>query len=215
MPSKYDTNPLDPDFPARAKAAAEAAAATRPLDGADNTSPVAPTSQVEERTRRFADRAFEAHQNVFNGSAVPTHSPAQFASLTDPKKRKVDKIGLPENIATALPYFPWYIGLVAGLVLLLLLPRGETKVRFHAAQGLAAHLGILLVTTLLGLLGNITSVAEISNVAFQIAALIFLLIFFVRALRDKPIHIESLDGITDLLDEKVGPHLIGNKDGNK
>ena len=43
MPSKYDTNPLDPDFPAKVKAAAEAEVATKVLD----------SSRVE--TRQFAE----------------------------------------------------------------------------------------------------------------------------------------------------------------
>ena len=34
--------------------------------------------------------------------------------LCGPAERKVQPIGLPENIVTALPYIPWYIGLIAG-----------------------------------------------------------------------------------------------------
>jgi uncharacterized membrane protein len=48
------------------------------------------------------------------------------------------------------------LGLVAGLILLLLTPKNEPKVRFHAAQGLAAHGGILAVSWILWVVGRMT-----------------------------------------------------------
>jgi uncharacterized membrane protein len=117
--------------------------------------------------------------------------------------RKVEGVGLPENVLTTLAYLPFSIGLVAGLVELLLVSRGETKVRFHAAQGLAAHLGILLVTTILGLIGNITNFANIGSGIFWIATTVMLVIFAIKAWKGKPVHIESLDSLTNWLEEKI------------
>lgn len=57
--------------------------------------------------------------------------------------RKEAKTGLPEKWLIGLPYVPFSIELVAGLILLVVIPKEESKVRFHAAQGLAAHVGIL------------------------------------------------------------------------
>ena len=38
-----------------------------------------------------------------------------FANMHQSLSRKVEKIGLPENVMTALPYIPWFIGMIAGL----------------------------------------------------------------------------------------------------
>ena len=119
--------------------------------------------------------------------------------------RKVDKVGLPENVLTAVPYIPWYLGMVAGLLILFLVPKNEAKVRFHAAQGLAAHIGILIVTTILGIIGNITDIAEAGNVIFQIVTSIMLVIFAIKAWKGKPVHIESVDSLTEWLEDKIKP----------
>ncbi len=147
MPTKYDTNPLDPEFPEKAKAAAEGQSThTLPYRGAE-TRQFAGTVLSEERTRRFCNADVSAYSSPYNGQYVPAnYAGAGLADMDRSSSRKVAKIGLSENVLTAVPYIPWYIGMVAGLLILLLVPKSETKVRFHAAQGLAAHIGILLVT---------------------------------------------------------------------
>jgi uncharacterized membrane protein len=122
--------------------------------------------------------------------------------------RKVEKIGLPENVMTALPYIPWFIGMIAGLLILFLVPKSEAKVRFHAAQGLAAHVAILIITSILGMVGNITGVAEAGNVVFQIVTTVMLCIFAYKAWKGKPIHIESIDDLTNWLEDKISPSLV-------
>ncbi len=207
MPTKYDTNPLDPDFPEQLKAEAEAEAATRVLPfAAAETRGFAGTMPTEEQTRRFSPDAVPGYTPPYNGQFVP--APYQGSGLADvdrSSERKVDKIGLPENVLTAVPYIPWYLGLVAGLILLLLLPKSETKVRFHAAQGLAAHIGILIVTTILGIIGGVTDVAEIGQFFFQLVTSIMLVVFALKAWKGKPVHIESVDSLTNWLEEKIGP----------
>ncbi len=203
---KYDTNPLDPDFPERAKAATVDvdSPATRglPYKGAE-TRQFAETAQVEDPTRLFTGAS--PYSAEFNGQYVPVNYQSGTADMNRSSSRRVDKVGLPENILTAVPYIPWYLGMVAGLLILFLVPKSEAKVRFHAAQGLAAHIGILIVTTILGIIGNITDIAEVGNVIFQIVTSIMLVIFAIKAWKGKPVHIESVDSLTEWLEEKIKP----------
>jgi uncharacterized membrane protein len=203
MPSKYDTNPLDPEFPAKAKAAAAAESATSGL-GQTGGETRQFAEAGEEQTRRFAPLDTAAYAPPYTGQYVPAnYHPAGFANVDQSISRKVDKVGLPENILTALPYIPWYIGLVAGLLILLFVPKSEAKVRFHAAQGLAAHIGILLVTTILGIIGNVTGVANAGNFIFQIVMTVMLFIWAYKAWKGRPVHIESVDSLTNWLEEKI------------
>jgi hypothetical protein len=98
---------------------------------------------------------------AFQGGPI---APAyQSAPFIDTRERKVAKAGIAEKWLIALPYLPFSIGLIGGLILLLLMPKEETKVRFHAAQGLAAHIGILIVTTILGIVSNVTDMAGVGQ----------------------------------------------------
>ncbi|MGE3465399.1 MAG: hypothetical protein AB7J13_00580 [Pyrinomonadaceae bacterium] len=214
MATKYDTNPLDPDFPEKAKAAAEAEVATRGLNGSGaetrQFARTAPTAAPEEKTRRFVPGEELPYTPPFNGQYAPVHHEhASIAGQDQSISRKVDKIGLPENVLTAVPYIPWYIGMVAGILILFLVPKSEAKVRFHAAQGLAAHIGILIITTILGIVGNITDVAEIGSFIFVLITSIMLVVWAIKAWQGKPVHIESVDGMTNWLEEKISPKSLG------
>lgn len=121
------------------------------------------------------------------------------------RSRKVAKIGLPENILTALPYIPFFIGLVAGLLELFFVPKSEAKVRFHAAQGVAAHIAILVISAILGGMGNITDLANAGETIFNIVTTVMLIIFAIKAFQGKPIHIESVDELTNWLEDKIKP----------
>ena len=206
MPTKYDTNPLDPDFPAKAKAAAEAQAATRTLGHTGGE-----TRQFaevgEEQTRRFAPADTSGYAAPpYTGQYVPANYQATgFGSAAQSISRKVDKVGLPENILVALAYFPFSLGLVAGLLELVFVPKHEAKVRFHAAQGLAAHIGYLIISAVLGIMGNIASPAATGSSIFQAMATVMFIIFVVKAWKGKPIHIQFLDDLTNWLDEKISP----------
>src|SRR5512141_2074634 len=177
MATKYDTNPLDPDFPEKARAAS-AEQATQTLPYADaRTQPFPYAAPTEEQTRRFPGADVHAYSAPFaspyNGQYVPAnYQTASMADMGSSSKRKVAKLGISENIATALPYIPWYFGLVAGILILFFVPRSETKVRFHAAQGLAAHAAILSVSTILGVLSNVTHMASFGNGIFNVVATI-------------------------------------------
>lgn len=215
MPTKYDTNPLDPDFPEKIKAAAEAEVATQILSetGAAETrqfGKAAPTGSTEQETRRFFAGDAAGYQQPYDGRFVPAnYQPANLNAAHDPAVRKIEPFGLPEHMVIAAPYIPWYIGMVAGALILFLVPKSETKVRFHAAQGLAAHLGILAVTTILGIIGGITDIADVGNLVFTLVTSIILVISAVKAWQGKPIHIQSVDSLTNWLEDKISPKIVG------
>ncbi len=207
MATKYDTNPLDPDFPEKLRREAEAQAATQVLpQGIGKTQRFAP--ETEEQTRRFAAADQAAFQQPFNGQFVPAVAQNVNVSTTDASiYRKIEKLGLPENILIAVPYIPWFLGMVAGILLLLLVPKSEAKVRFHAAQGLAAHIGILIVTTILGIVNNVSDIADIGAFIFTLVTSIMLVIFALKAWQGKPVHIESIEDLTNWLEDKIEPKL--------
>ena len=202
--SKYDTNPLDPDFPEKSGATQTLGQGTAPTQ---NFPPPAPT---EHETQRFGQQ-FQQYQQPYGGQYAPAYyHQGHFQNVNDTSSRKVAKVGLKENIVTALPYIPWYFGLVAGAILLLLLPRTEGKARFHAAQGLAIHAAILAITTVLSAIGNVAGPARAANVIFQIIMTVMLVVWTIKAFKGKPVHIETVDSLTNWLDEKIDPKLGGS-----
>jgi uncharacterized membrane protein len=103
-----------------------------------------------------------------------------------------------------LPYAPFYIGLIASLVELAMVPREETRVRFHAAQGLALHLVILAISMLFKFVA-FASGSNFGGLLFGLAALIFLIVSMVRVFQGKPHHIAPLDEPANWLREKIAP----------
>jgi Predicted membrane protein len=204
MATKYDTNPLDPEYPEKAKAAAASGARTNALpENRFATSAFPPSFDTEEQTRRFGENDVSAYSSPYNGQYIPAnYQEAGFANMNRSSSRKVAKIGLSENILTALPYLPFSIGLVAGVLELLFVPNTETKVRFHAAQGLAAHIAILIISAVLGIVGNITG-SNFGGFLFGTVMTVMLIIFTIKAWKGKPIHIESIDALTNWLEEKI------------
>jgi uncharacterized membrane protein len=120
-------------------------------------------------------------------------------------ERKESKTGIPEKWLIGIPYIPFTIGLIAGLILLLIIPKEENKVRFHAAQGLAAHVGILIISAILGIAGNIADIASAGSTIFTIVTTVMLIIFAAKAWSGKPVHIQAVDDLTNWLEEKIGP----------
>jgi uncharacterized membrane protein len=203
MAKKYDTNPLDPEFPEKARAAAAGEQETQTLNsGGARTQRMPYAAPTEEQTRRFAQAPGSQYASPMGGQYNAAYQPLGFAPVDRSPTRKIEKVGLPENVLTALPYLPWFIGAVAGLVILFLVPNTETKVRFHAAQGLAAHIGILLVTTILGAIGDVTGMG-FGQFIFQLVTTIMLIVWAIKAWKGKPVHIESVDRLTNWLEEKI------------
>lgn len=226
--SKYDTDPLDADFARRAEANLWGAA--RP----EMTEPPAPPSVTEEQTRRFDQQPADSYPSVFVPPAyqppraqpftafgagphqppATTSAPAPGPSTPypgpharpgdGPTQRPVSRLGLPENIAVALPYIPFYVGLVAGLIELAMVPRTETRVRFHAAQGLALQLAILGVSMLFKFVA-LASGSNFGGVIFGTAATVFLIVSAVRVWQGKPHHIAPLEEPARFLGDKIAP----------
>ena len=65
----------------------------------------------------------------------------------------------------------------------------------------------MLVTFILGIIGNLPGLglADAGNAIFQLVTTIMLIIFAVKAWQGKPIHIESVDSLTEWLEEKIKP----------
>lgn len=208
MAKKFDTNPLDPEFPEKVR---QTQTATLPTSNQNNgqTRKFADANDTEEQTRKFNEAEFDSYQSTFGqqGGHPVNYQPASFydRDSTESSSRKVAKVGLPENILVALPYVPFFVGMVAGLLELVFVPKSEAKVRFHAAQGLAAHLGILIITTILGFASFGMDLAETASSIFQVVTFIMLAIFAFKAWKGKPIHIESVESLTNWLEETIKP----------
>jgi uncharacterized membrane protein len=218
MAKKYDTNPLDADVFAHAErefaAPQEAAktnsninpptaffdANTRPFTGRTVKTPEQPTQVFDEFN------AAEPYKSVLqNPMANASVSQAVQYHVEPPTSRKVIGIGIPENLAMILPYLPFTFGGIAAVIELLLVSRTETRVRFHAAQGLALHIAWLLIGVVLAFVGEISRYASFSGRIFSIAVTIFFCFSMLRIWQGKPHHIEALDDLTDFLNEKLKP----------
>ena len=206
---KFDTNPLDPDFPKKAAFEPQPQETqTLPENGAADTNQfkTPPVVTEEQTTRKFEEASYNAYQSPYNGQNIPSpYQPPHPLYAQNDRARKVAKIGLPENILTALPYVPFFIGLVAGLLELFFVPKSEAKVRFHAAQGVAAHIAVLVISAILGGLGNITGLAGAGETIFNIVTTVMFVIFAIKAFQGKPIHIEAVDDLTNWLEDKIKP----------
>jgi uncharacterized membrane protein len=210
--SKYDTNPLDPDVEQKAHDVwGDLGGATPTQQVGRATSEVRDSNEEARRnvyseapTRRYDNPPLEApYPSVF---VPPTYAPpAQQAQYQQPRQypyhatldtrancRSVAGVGIPERWALLLAYFP-YIGLIASVIELLLAPRQEIKVRFHAAQALALHIAILMISTVLGAIAAISDGGRFSGGLFRTAATIFLIISMVRVWRGEPHRIAPLE----------------------
>lgn len=223
--SKYDTNPLDPDFVKNADdswSEERADLGTRPetrevSGGATREIGVSANEEArrslysEAPTRRIGNAQLDApYQSVF---VPPTYSPpAPYQSpvtpfkpsIERPTKRALPGIGLPENWAMILPYAPFYIGVVVSIIELFLVPRSEPRARFHASQGLALHVAILLIQTLFGGVELITD-NGIGGALFGAAATVFLIISMVRVWKGQPHHIAPLTEPANWFNEHITP----------
>jgi uncharacterized membrane protein len=205
--SKYDTNPLDPDFVKKADEGlgdSGGSPETQPVSGA--TREIGSSANENARSNIYSEAPTRRYDNVPLDSPYqsvfvpPTYSqpapyqppPAPYRPIDQkPGSRSVSGISLPEKWALMLPYAPSYIGIVPALLELYLVPRRETEVRFHAAQALALHVAILVIRTLFGVVGSITG-STFGGSLFKVAAFIFLIISMVRVWKGKPHHIAPL-----------------------
>lgn len=232
--SKYDTDPLDPDFVRRTEGNLG-----RP--NGDETERLPPASVTEEQTRRFDEQVADSYPSVFvppayqpprahdapplrvqpfttfgagahqppattapppAGPSSPYQNP--FQQEAAPSSRTVARLGLPEKVANVLPYVPFYIGLVAAVIELAVVPRTETRTRFHAAQGLALQLALVAGAIIFQFVRAATG-SRLGGTLFGIAAFVFLVVSALRVWKGRPHHIAPLDDPARWLDEKISP----------
>ncbi|HEU4596628.1 MAG TPA: hypothetical protein VFS10_15935 [Pyrinomonadaceae bacterium] len=227
--SKYDTDPLDPDFVRRTEEVRGGETARE--QEAEPQPP--PRPFADDPTRRFDEQMSASYPSVFvppayqpppqqaqpftsfsagpHDAAPPSETggppppgPSSPYNAAAPSSRPVAKLGIGENIATVLPYAPFYIGLVASIIELFVVPRHETRTRFHAAQGLALQLVILAGTMVFGIIRAITD-SGLGGTLFWLASFAFLIVSMVRVWQGKPHHIAPLDEGTRQLNERLNP----------
>lgn len=216
--SKYDTNPLPEDILREAEEVFGQSDTS--LNGEQNQAfqpQTKPNNGSEAKTRTFQEKYAEPYHSVFDAQfqreaqeqpIAKQHSQGMKERYKAEKlpltSRTVEGLNLPEGIVMVAPYFPFMLGIIPALIFLLLVPRHETRVRFHAAQGLALQAAVFAVSTLLSIIGNISNVAT-GKVIFTIAATIFFIISIIRVAQGEPHHIQPLDDATNWLNEKISP----------
>ena len=174
-------------------------AATRRIDDSYPSVFVArnPTQQTYEPPRPLRAHIYQPPPvpppNIYQPPPMPVQRP---------DTRKVAGLNISEKWANALPYFPFYIGLVASIIELLLVPRSEGRTRFHAAQGFSLQVAILLISAVFSVLKSITG-SGIGSGLFKTAAFVFLILSIIRVLKGKPHHISMLDDTTKWVNEKI------------
>jgi uncharacterized membrane protein len=239
--SKYDTNPLDQDYARRAEdvwGARRSGDEQSPTEGiAGATRDVARSGNEQARrdenaeapTRRIEQPLAASYPSVFipppqhapppapyGAPGVHAPAPASVAATLGPpsSSRTIPGINLPENVTTMLPYLPFYIGAILGAVELFLVPRNEVRTRFHAAQGLALQLAILVIGFLLRIASNLVSntlggvasvLVGVASALFSLAAIVFLIVVLIRVWKGEEFRIGPLEDATKWLNEKIEP----------
>jgi uncharacterized membrane protein len=181
----------------------ETEAPTRRID--DSYPSVFAYGQPQQTTYQSPYQSPQPMANIYQPPPVPPPNiyqrpPEMFAQPSD--ARKVAGLNISERWANVLPYCPFYIGLVAAIVELLLVPRSEPRTRFHAAQGFSLHIAILLIGSVFGVIRTITD-SGVGSGLFGFAAFVFLIVSIVRVWKGKPHHIALLDGATKWVEEKI------------
>ena len=144
----------------------------------------------------------------------PPMAPAQIYQpppspfTTKPGSRKVAGLGIPEKWAVMIPYFPFFLAIVGAIVELVLVPRTETRLRFHAAQGLVLQIGITAISTLLGF-ADLFSNRFTGAGLFSAASFVFLIISMVRVWKGEPHRIAPIAEPAQWFNERIEPR---NKD---
>ena len=223
--TKYDTNPLDPEVANHTEEVwgdEDGGPGTRQIKGAtravgyDANENARSNVYSEAPPRTFDNHPLDAPYHSVFAPPVQQQPPSidqpnpylQTPTSTRPTSRSIAGLGLPEKWAMILPYAPFYIGIIASLVELFLVPRKEIKVRFHAAQGLALHIAILVLQTLFGVLGAITD-SSFGGSLFKLAATVFLIISMVRVWKGEPHRVAPIAEPAQWFHERMVPRKEG------
>ena len=148
-----------------------------------------------------------ASADIYQPPPVPPpaiYQSAAMQGLQKPGRNIVAGLGIPERWAVMLPYLPFWLAIVASIIELLLVPRTESRVRFHAAQGLMLQLIVTAISMLLAFVGLFAGRFTGAGV-FKVATVIFFIIAMFRVFQGKPVVIAPLDEPRKWLDEKIRP----------
>lgn len=193
-----------PEFP---RPQIESEAPTRRIDGDAITS--YPSVFIPPPTRPVTAyrpppapdvQAYEAPPAALPNIYQPPPVPVTFK----PGSRTVTGLGIPEKWAVILPYLPFYLAIVAAVLELYLVPRTETRVRYHAAQGMALQIGITAISMVLFFGGTFSGRSTGAGV-FSAVSTIFLIISMIRVWKGKPLHIAPIEEPAKWLNEKIKP----------
>ena len=188
-----------------ARAHPESEAPTRRID--EDLAGSYPSVFIKPQTRPSTTYAppRPAAANIYQPPPVPPPGIYQRPSLPiDTRARPVAGMGIAEKWVNLLPYIPGHVGAIAAVIELLLVPRTETRARFHAAQGLALQIAILIITGAFQILTAITD-SSFGSGLFRAASTVFLIVSMVRVFKGRAHHIAPLDDFTKWLDEKLKP----------
>jgi uncharacterized membrane protein len=238
--SKYDTDPLDPDY-ARQTTEVWSEGPTRPVEDASLTGQIGgetrridPATAQQPRhapdprygpeseapTRRIDNAVPQSYPSVFvpppyqpPPASQPYAPPAAHAphahglhgARAFAPDRNIAGLGIPERYANVAAYAPFYIGLVVSIIELLLVPRSESRTRYHAAQALGLHLVFLAVGFVLGILGGIGGGVRVGAALFSFAAIAFLIYSMIKVWNGDQHRLAPLADVTRFLDERVDP----------
>jgi uncharacterized membrane protein len=198
------TQDVGPNADRAARANPESESPTRRIDGDIGTS--YPSIFVPK-----APQPFPPYQpppaNIYQPPPVPppgVYQPPPVPIVYPTGPRKVAGLGIPEKWAVMLPYLPFYLAIVASVIELILVPKSETRVRFHAAQGLALQIGITAITLFLRFAGLFSGRFTGASF-FGFASTIFLIVAMVRVWKGMPFHIPPLEEPAKWLEDKIKP----------
>jgi uncharacterized membrane protein len=220
--TKYDTNPLDGEVVRKTEEVwgqGDAASATDQIKGETRSvrrsEKESPRENVysEAPTRRYDSPSPDApYPSIFVPPTYapppevyqPPPTPYQQPMAAKPTARSVTGLGIPEKWALVLPYAPRYIGLVAAIIELVLVPRKEVRVRAHAAQAMALHLSIGAIEILFGAVAAITG-STVGGKLFGLASFIFLIISMIRVWKGETHRIAPLAEPAEWLNKHIVP----------
>jgi len=145
--------------------------------------------------------------NIYQPPPVPppsVYQPPPVPVAFKPGSNTVSGLGIPERWAVIFPYLPFYLAIVAAIIELILVPRTETRVRFHASHGLALQLGVTAISMLLTFAGLLAGRSTGAGL-FSAASFVFLIIAIIRVWKGKSFVIPPIDEPRKWLDEKIRP----------
>ncbi len=157
--------------------------------------PPQPYQQPAQATQQYQPQPLQYQQ---------PYAPPQLAAGSSPE-RHIAGLNLAEKYAVVLPYAPFFIGIVVAIIELLMVPRREVRVRFHAAQGLALQLAILALSYLFTFIGFISSSSRTGGGLVRFAGFIFLIISMIRVWKGVEHRIGPLSDATKWLNERIDP----------